>query len=185
MCVQFNQQSQSKLLGHLLVFLPSQCWCATFGELTVINNIIWENKEMGQKWKKKKKQRWVEVSQPFLSETVAIITTHFNIMSNCKTVKLKKNVLNFFYAWAQDCLTNQLSYYEWIRISYGMVMKPVRLLCYMFLLASFYGPDYAQHSIPMILNLLTNNRDTALIYSVTICAQKLRIVHGQGASNIN
>ena len=70
-------------------------------------------------------------------------------------------------------------------ISYGMVMKPVRLLCYMFLLASFYGSDYAQHSIPIILNLLTNNRDTALIYSVTICAQKQRIVHGQRASNIN
>ena len=64
-------------------------------------------------------------------------------------------------------------------------MKPVRLLCYMFLLASFYGSDYAQHSFPIILNLLTNNRDTALIYSVTICAQKQRIVHGQRASNIN
>ena len=32
-------KSQSKLLGHLTVFLPSQCWCATFGELTAMNNI--------------------------------------------------------------------------------------------------------------------------------------------------
>ena len=32
-------QSQLKLLGHLAVFLPSQCCCARFGELTVINNI--------------------------------------------------------------------------------------------------------------------------------------------------
>ena len=32
-------QSQLKLLGHFAVFLPSQCWCARFGELTVINNI--------------------------------------------------------------------------------------------------------------------------------------------------
>ena len=47
-------------------------------------------------------------------------------------------------------------------------MKPVRLLCYMFLLA-FFGPDHAGttfNSIPIILNLLTN-RDIALIYSVT------------------
>ena len=134
---------------------------------------------------KKKKQRWVEVSQPFLSETVAIITTHFNIMSNCKTVLNWRRMSWNVFAWAEDRHTNQLSYYEWIRISYGMVMKPVRLLCYMFLLASFYGSDYAQHSIPIILNLLTNNRDTALIYSVTICAQKQRIVHRQRASNIN
>ena len=32
-------QSQLKLLGHFAVFLPLQCWCARFGELTVINNI--------------------------------------------------------------------------------------------------------------------------------------------------
>ena len=32
-------QSQSKLLGYFSVFLPSQCWCARFGELTAINNI--------------------------------------------------------------------------------------------------------------------------------------------------
>ena len=48
-------------------------------------------------------------------------------------------------------------------------MKPVRLLCYMFMLA-FFGPDRAQRSIariPIILKLLTN-RNIALIYSVTI-----------------
>ena len=31
-------QSQLKLLGHFAVFLPPQCWCARFGELTAINN---------------------------------------------------------------------------------------------------------------------------------------------------
>ena len=31
-------QSQSKLLGHFAVFLPSQSWC-TFSEVTAINNI--------------------------------------------------------------------------------------------------------------------------------------------------
>ena len=36
---QSEQQSQSKLLGHFTVFLPSQCWCARFGELIAINNI--------------------------------------------------------------------------------------------------------------------------------------------------
>ena len=61
-------------------------------------------------------------------------------------------------------------------------MKPDRLLCYMFLLAIL---DLTA-SIPIILNLLTN-RNIALIYLVTICEQKKkqRIVHGQGASNIN
>ena len=43
-------------------------------------------------------------------------------------------------------------------------------------------------SILIILNLLTN-KNIALIYSVTICEQQQkknqRIVHGQGASNIN
>ena len=33
-------QSQSKFLGQFAVFLPSQCWCARFGELTAINNIV-------------------------------------------------------------------------------------------------------------------------------------------------
>ena len=33
------QQSQSKLLGRFAVFLPFQCWCARFGDLTAIKNI--------------------------------------------------------------------------------------------------------------------------------------------------
>ena len=37
----------------------------------------------------------------------------------------------------------------------------------------------------IILNLLTNNRDITLIYSVTICEQIQRVVYGQGTSNIN
>lgn len=40
-------QSQSKLLGHCAVFLPSQCCCARYGELTAITN----NGGTGQKWK--------------------------------------------------------------------------------------------------------------------------------------
>ena len=32
-------QSQSNFLGHFAVFLPSQCCCARFGELTTIINI--------------------------------------------------------------------------------------------------------------------------------------------------
>ena len=61
-------------------------------------------------------------------------------------------------------------------------MKPDRLLCYMFLSAILDLPD----SILIILNLLTD-RNIALIYSVTFWEQKKkqRIVHGQGASNIN
>ena len=54
-------------------------------------------------------------------------------------------------------------------------MKPVGLLCYMFLLA-FFGPDHAGttfNSIPIILKLLTN-RNIALIYSVTIYEQKTK-----------
>ena len=49
-----------------------------------------------------------------------------------------------------------------------MVMKPVRLLCYMFLLA-FFGPDHADttfNSIPIILKLLSNrNIGLILIFS--------------------
>ena len=33
------QHSQSKLLGRVAVFLPSQCWCARFGELAAITKI--------------------------------------------------------------------------------------------------------------------------------------------------
>ena len=50
------------------VFLPSQCWCKRFGEVTAINNI--GGRGDGREVKKKKKQRWVEVSQQFLSETI-------------------------------------------------------------------------------------------------------------------
>ena len=52
-------------------------------------------------------------------------------------------------------------------------MKPVRLLCYMSLLASWTWPCTTFNSIPIILNLLTN-RSIALIYSVTICERKTK-----------
>ena len=61
-------QSQSKFLAQFAVFLPSQCWCARFGELTAINNI---GRTMRRA--RSKKQHQVEVSQLFLSETVGII----------------------------------------------------------------------------------------------------------------
>ena len=64
-----------------------------------------------------------------------------------------------------------------------MVIKPIRLFCYMFLL-TFVDLCTTFNSIPIILNLLTN-RNIVLIYSVTICEQKQSIVQGQGASNIN
>ena len=50
-------------------------------------------------------------------------------------------------------------------------MKPVRLFCYMFLLAfvdlTVHNVQSVFNSIPIILNLLTN-RNIALIYSLTI-----------------
>jgi len=58
-------QSQSKLVGHFALFLLSQCWCARFGELTAINHI-----GRTRRWARKEKQRWLELSKPFLSETV-------------------------------------------------------------------------------------------------------------------
>ena len=60
---------QSKLLGQFAIFLPSQCWCARFGRAKWYNQ-HWEDQEMGTDVKK---QRWVEVSQQFLSETVGIL----------------------------------------------------------------------------------------------------------------
>ena len=52
------------------------------------------------------------------------------------------------------------------------------------LLLPFFGPDRAQRSVPIILNLLIN-RNIALIFSVSICEpRKQKNVHGQGASNI-
>ena len=64
-----------------------------------------------------------------------------------------------------------------------MVKKPVRLLCYMFLwpwkCTTFKSIDF--------ISIVLTNKNFASIYSVTICQQKriLRIVHFQGASNIN
>ena len=57
-------------------------------------------------------------------------------------------------------------------------MKPVRLFCYMFLLAqvvdlTVHNVQSVFNSIPIILNLLAN-RNIALIYSVTICEQKAK-----------
>ena len=48
----------------------SQCWCARFGELTAINNIVRTSRRARSK---KKKQCWVEVSQLFLTETVGMM----------------------------------------------------------------------------------------------------------------
>ena len=53
-----------------------------------------------------------------------------------------------------------------------MFVKPVRLLCCMFLLA-FLDLSVHNLSIPIILNLLTN-RNIALIYSVRIFKQKTK-----------
>ena len=68
------------MLGHFAVFLQSQCWCARFGELTAINNILPACNKGNRRrlhagkttlggrgdGQKLKKQRWVEVSQVFL-----------------------------------------------------------------------------------------------------------------------
>ena len=51
-----------------------------------------------------------------------------------------------------------------------MVMKPVRLLCYMFL---WTWKCTTFKRIPIILIVLTN-KNVALIYSVTICQQKIK-----------
>ena len=45
-------QSQSKFLGQFAVFLPSQCWCARFGELTAMNNIVRTSRRARSKKKK-------------------------------------------------------------------------------------------------------------------------------------
>ena len=67
-----NLQSQSKMLGRLTIFFPPKCWCARFGELPAINNVC---RTRGRTRSKKtpKKQRWVEVSQLLLSETVGLL----------------------------------------------------------------------------------------------------------------
>ena len=61
-------QSQSKLLGHFAVFLPSQCWCTRFGKLTLITNI-----GLTRRMAKREKKNSVGWKCPnlFLSETVA------------------------------------------------------------------------------------------------------------------
>ena len=99
----------------------------------------------------------------------------------CQPAKqlLKKNVMKIFGMSPKSHY--KLADKLWVNPdSYAMDRKPGRILCYVFV--SFYGPGCAQHSI---LNLLTNNRDITLIYSVTICEQIQRVVYGQGASNIN
>ena len=52
-------------------------------------------------------------------------------------------------------------------------MKPVKLLCLMFLLAFWTWSCTTFNSIPIILKLLTN-RNIVLIYSVIICEQKAK-----------
>ena len=70
--LRINLESQAKLLGHKTVFLPFQCWCARFGELTAIHNI----------GRTIKKQHLVEVSLLFLSETVGKNHLNVNFISN-------------------------------------------------------------------------------------------------------
>ena len=70
--LRINLESQAKLLGHFTVFLPSRCWCARFGELTVIHNI----------GRTIKKQHLVEVSLLFLSETVGKNHLNLNFIAN-------------------------------------------------------------------------------------------------------
>ena len=53
----------------------------------------------------------------------------------------------------------------------GMVMKPVRSLCYMFL---YTWRCTRFNSIPNILIILTD-KNVALIYSVTICQKKTKL----------
>ena len=56
-------------------------------------------------------------------------------------------------------------------------MKPVRLFCYMFLLAfvdlTVHNVQSVFNSVPIILNSLAN-RNIAMIYSLTICEQKTK-----------
>lgn len=62
-----------------------------------------------------------------------------------------------------------------------MVIKPVRLLCYVFLWTWWCT---TLSSIPIILILLID-KNVGLIYSVTICQQQKRIVHHNEAPKIN
>ena len=62
-----------------------------------------------------------------------------------------------------------------------MVIKPVRLMCYVFLWTWWCT---TLSSIPIILVLLIN-KNVALIYSVTICQQQKRILLYKEAPKIN
>ena len=66
MVMQIKLQSQSKLLGHLTVFLLSQCWSKRFATLTAINVTERETDDKGN----------VEVSQQFLSKTSTVVDIH-------------------------------------------------------------------------------------------------------------
>ena len=82
------------LLGHFSVFLPSQYWCARFGGLTAINNT-------GRtRWRARteKKAFMVEVSQPFMSETVAFTIVVFEMI--CKE---KDNYYCLLHKWTEFC----------------------------------------------------------------------------------
>ena len=57
------------MVGALCSHFPSQCCSARFGELAAINNIGRTKRRAGSK---KKKRRWAEVSQLFLSKTVVL-----------------------------------------------------------------------------------------------------------------
>ena len=60
-------------------------------------------------------------------------------------------------------------------------MKPVRLLCRIFLWTWWCTKRF--NNIPIILIL--TNKNVAVIYSVTCCEQKTKDWHVQRASNIN
>ena len=61
-----------------------------------------------------------------------------------------------------------------------MVMKPDGILCYNYVFVIFFEPrtvhNVQQHSYHFELRV--TSRDVVLIYSVTICDEKQRIVHG-------
>ena len=59
-------QSQSKLFRHFAFSLPSQCWCARFGQLTVIK----KHREDQENGPEKVKKTAVGVCKLFLSKTV-------------------------------------------------------------------------------------------------------------------
>ena len=68
------------MLGHLTFFLPFQCWCKRFSELSVTNNI---GRTRRQARSKKKKHCSVEVSQLFLSETILKVCSTYWMVYMC------------------------------------------------------------------------------------------------------